>query len=69
MSEPTAGHYCVAGPATPDRVAALAAWLTHHDLPLVDFKAGTRSLEDVYLAATRAGAVPGEDARGAEVRP
>jgi ABC-2 type transport system ATP-binding protein len=69
VSEPSPGRYAVTGPATAERVAALAAWLTHHDLPLIDFKAGTRSLEDVYLSATRRAAAPGDAAQDPEGAP
>ncbi len=66
VTEPSTGHYAVAGPATATRLAAVAAWLTAHDLPLADFRAGTRSLEDAYLSATRLVPAPGDDQPGAE---
>jgi ABC-2 type transport system ATP-binding protein len=61
------GEYAVSGEATADRVGALAAWLDGRGLPVTDLRAGRRSLEDVYLAATRAAADgdapgPGTDA-------
>jgi ABC-2 type transport system ATP-binding protein len=46
------GHYALLGDASAGRVAALAAWLDAHDLPLADLRAGG-SLEDAYLQAMR----------------
>jgi ABC-2 type transport system ATP-binding protein len=46
------GEYRVDGEASPDRVAALTAWLAEHDLPLADLRAGRQRLEDVFLRLT-----------------
>ncbi|MHB8329186.1 MAG: ABC transporter ATP-binding protein, partial [Acidimicrobiales bacterium] len=46
------GEYLVSGEATPGRVAALAAFMEAHGLPVADLRAGRRSLEDVYLSVT-----------------
>jgi len=47
------GEYILAGPASAARVAAVAAWLDAHDLPLGDLRAGGGSLEDSYLEAMK----------------
>lgn len=47
--EGPAGRYRVAGPATPERTAALTGWLAERQLALTDLRTG-RSLEDTYLA-------------------
>ncbi|HXQ43002.1 MAG TPA: ABC transporter ATP-binding protein [Acidimicrobiales bacterium] len=64
------GEYSLAGAATAGRVAAVAAWLDEHDLPLADLRAGGGSLEDAYLEAVkgvggRGAPGPGDDERGA----
>jgi ABC-2 type transport system ATP-binding protein len=48
------GEYSMVGTATAGRVAAVAAWLDEHDLPLTDLRAGGGSLEDAYLEAMKA---------------
>jgi ABC-2 type transport system ATP-binding protein len=53
VTEGPAGEYVAVVEATPARVAALATWLAERDLALTDLRAGTRSLEDAYLEATR----------------
>jgi ABC-2 type transport system ATP-binding protein len=53
VSEEQPGEYAVDVEATPARLAALATWLADHDLPVSDLRAGTRSLEEAYLEATR----------------
>ena len=52
VTERSAGEYVVAGAPTPATVAALTAWLAHHDLPLADLRAGRQTLEDVFLRLT-----------------
>ena len=47
------GEYSMVGTATAGRVAAVAAWLDEHDLPLADLRAGGGSLEDAYLEAMK----------------
>ena len=56
------GEYRVEGAATPERVAALTAWLAEHGLPLADLRAGRQTLEDVFLRLT-----DGSDASDAPV--
>ena len=52
VAELTPGEYRVSGSSTPQRVAALTAWLAENDLPLGDLRAGRQSLEDVFLRLT-----------------
>jgi ABC-2 type transport system ATP-binding protein len=52
VTETEPGRYRVAGEATPTRLAALAAWMAEHDLPLGELQAGRRSLEEIYLQVT-----------------
>jgi ABC-2 type transport system ATP-binding protein len=52
VQEPRAGDYVVDAPATPELVAALAAWLRDRDVTLGDLRAGRSSLEDVFLRLT-----------------
>jgi ABC-2 type transport system ATP-binding protein len=52
VAEERPGEYVVAGAATPDRVAALTAWLAERQLPLADLRAGRQTLEDVFLRLT-----------------
>jgi ABC-2 type transport system ATP-binding protein len=49
VSEGPPGRYRVAGPATPERTAALTGWLAERQLSLTDLRTG-RSLEDAYLS-------------------
>ena len=49
ISEGPPGEYLVSAPPVPSLVAALAAWLAEHDLPLGDLRAGRQRLEDVFL--------------------
>jgi ABC-2 type transport system ATP-binding protein len=53
VTEEHPGEYRVASPSTPERVAALTAWLAEHDLPLGDLRAARQSLEDVFLRLTK----------------
>jgi len=46
------GEYVVGAEASPERVAALTAWLATRQLPLADLRAGRQSLEDVFLRLT-----------------
>jgi ABC-2 type transport system ATP-binding protein len=46
------GEYRVDADASPDRVAALTAWLAEQGLPLADLRAGRQTLEDVFLRLT-----------------
>jgi ABC-2 type transport system ATP-binding protein len=55
VAEVQPGEYRVDAPSTPERVAALTAWLAEHDLPLGDLRAGRQSLEDVFLRLTERG--------------
>jgi ABC-2 type transport system ATP-binding protein len=52
VHETRPGDYVVDAPATPDLVAALAAWLRDRDVTLGDLRAGRSSLEDVFLRLT-----------------
>jgi ABC-2 type transport system ATP-binding protein len=70
VTEERPGEYRVAGEATPTRLAALAGWMAHRDLPLTELRAGRRSLEEIYLRVTRGEGEPDapehrEDVRGA----
>ena len=69
VAEDPPGQYRAGVEATPARVAALANWLAERDLPLADLRAGSRSLEEAYLDATRAAreapGPPATDAPGA----
>ncbi len=67
--ESAGGRYAVTAPATPARLAALAGWLTEHNLPLRDLSAAQRSLEDVYMAATRPDAMASHANEGPRVGP
>jgi len=55
VRETSPGEYVVLGPSTPDRVAALTAWMAEHDEPLADLRAGRHTLEDVFLRLTDEG--------------
>ncbi|MET0895288.1 MAG: ABC transporter ATP-binding protein [Acidimicrobiia bacterium] len=46
------GEYVISDPATPELVAVLAAWLRDRGVLLRELRAGTRSLEDVFLRLT-----------------
>ena len=46
------GEYQVDAASSPERVAALTAWLAEHNLPLADLRAGRQTLEDVFLRLT-----------------
>jgi ABC-2 type transport system ATP-binding protein len=52
VSEPRPGEYVVDAPATPELIAALAAWLRDRDVTLGDLRAGRSSLEEVFLRLT-----------------
>ncbi|MCP5025748.1 MAG: ABC transporter ATP-binding protein [Actinomycetia bacterium] len=52
VSEDRRGEYLVEGEPSPQRIAALAAWLAQFDVPLGDLRAGRQRLEDVFLALT-----------------
>jgi ABC-2 type transport system ATP-binding protein len=54
--EESPGEYRVDGDASPNRVAALTAWLAQEGLPLADLRAGRQTLEDVFLRLTGDGA-------------
>jgi ABC-2 type transport system ATP-binding protein len=49
------GEYVISDAATPELVALLAAWLRDRDVLLRELRAGTRSLEDVFLRLTSDG--------------
>ena len=46
------GEYLVDIDPSPTNVAALTTWLAQHNLAIEDLKAGTHSLEDVFLRLT-----------------
>ncbi len=46
------GEYLVDMDPTPANIAALTNWLAQHDLAIDNLKAGTHSLEDVFLRLT-----------------
>ena len=46
------GEYVVQGAPSPERVAALTAWLRDNGVALGDLRAGRRSLEEVFLQVT-----------------
>lgn len=48
VTEVSRGEYRVDGAPTPARVAALTAWLAHHELPLSDLRANRQRLDDVF---------------------
>jgi ABC-2 type transport system ATP-binding protein len=52
VSTGSEGEYLVDLDPSPANVAALTTWLAHHDLAIEDLKAGTHSLEDVFLRLT-----------------
>lgn len=52
VSEGSAGEYLVDVDPSPAHVAALTTWLAQHNLAIEDLKAGTHSLEDVFLRLT-----------------
>jgi ABC-2 type transport system ATP-binding protein len=52
VREESPGEYRVATPGRPATVAALTAWLSEHDVPLLDLRAGRQRLEDVFLRLT-----------------
>lgn len=52
VREGRAGRYHVDGAPTPAMIADLAAWLAARDVFLGELRAGTRSLEDVFLTLT-----------------
>ncbi|HUO48488.1 MAG TPA: ABC transporter ATP-binding protein [Acidimicrobiales bacterium] len=54
VTEDRPGEYRVEVEPTPAAVAAVAGWLAEHDMPMAELRAGSRSLEDAYLEATRA---------------
>jgi ABC-2 type transport system ATP-binding protein len=51
VTETSPGHFRVAGPPTPGRLAALAGWMEKAGVPVSDLRAGSRSLEDAYRRA------------------
>lgn len=52
VTETEPGEYRVDAESTPQRVAALTAWLAEHGLSLGDLRAGRQTLEDVFLRMT-----------------
>jgi ABC-2 type transport system ATP-binding protein len=52
VSEASEGEYLVDIDPSPTNVAALTTWLAQHNLAIEDLKAGTHSLEDVFLRLT-----------------
>ncbi|HVC72015.1 MAG TPA: ABC transporter ATP-binding protein [Acidimicrobiales bacterium] len=53
LVEERPGEYALAGAPSAGRVAALAAWLDEHDLPLGELRTGGGSLEEAYLEAMK----------------
>ena len=51
-SQGSNGEYLVDIDPSPTNVAALTTWLAEHNLAIEDLKAGTHSLEDVFLRLT-----------------
>ena len=52
ISEGSEGEYLVDIDPSPANVAALTTWLAQHNLAIEDLRAGTHSLEDVFLRLT-----------------
>jgi ABC-2 type transport system ATP-binding protein len=52
VREDRPGEYVVDAASTPQRVAALTAWLAEQGAPLADLRAGRQRLEDVFLRLT-----------------
>ena len=52
VSTGSEGEYLVDVDPSPSNVAALTTWLAQHNLAIEDLKAGTHSLEDVFLRLT-----------------
>ena len=55
VTETRPGEYVISDPATPELVAQLATWLRDRGVLLRELRAGTRSLEDVFLRLTSDG--------------
>lgn len=53
VREEQPGEYLVEAPPSPERVAAVTAWLAGNQVPLSDLRAGRASLEDVFLRLTK----------------
>ena len=52
VSERAPGDYAVSSSPSPALVAAITAWLAHHDVLIDDLQAGRARLEDVFLRLT-----------------
>jgi ABC-2 type transport system ATP-binding protein len=52
VTQGSEGEYLLDLDPSPTNVAALTTWLAQHDLAIEDLKAGTHSLEDVFLRLT-----------------
>jgi ABC-2 type transport system ATP-binding protein len=52
VREENPGQYVIETPGTPATIAALAGWLAQRNLPLVDLRAGSEKLEEVFLRVT-----------------
>lgn len=59
VTETPAGHYTVAAPPTPERVAALARWFADADLLVGSIQAGRQGLEELFLSLTESGGPTG----------
>lgn len=68
VTEERRGEYLVEGEPTPQRIAALTAWLARFDVPLGDLRAGRQRLEDVFLALTAEESAAGEATSRSERR-
>ncbi|HEX5588069.1 MAG TPA: ABC transporter ATP-binding protein [Acidimicrobiia bacterium] len=55
VREIRAGEYVISAAASPGMVALLADWMRDHDVLLRELRAGTQSLEDVFLRLTGEG--------------
>jgi ABC-2 type transport system ATP-binding protein len=67
VAESRPGEYVVQAAPSPERVAALTAWLRDHGVALGDLRAGRRSLEEVFLQVTTEPSVAGGEEEEADV--
>jgi ABC-2 type transport system ATP-binding protein len=52
VTETEPGEYLISGEGSPERIAALTAWLAARGLVLSELRAGRQTLEDVFLRVT-----------------
>jgi len=55
VSEERPGHYALAGPATPELLADLTAWLRDKGISLTELRTARATLEEVFLRLTEEG--------------